>query len=198
MTRDGEFQLDASAQIVTSTGQSLAPPVQLPPGTDASAVRIDADGSVFVGGAQVGQIQLVGRGVIRQGALESSNVDLADTAVGTIVTRTSYAAAVQALHVQDEMWALAAGDAAMRALRAMVLFAVALALAYVAGWGRLARHRAVAAGGRGAGRSGGRGLRRWARGARADARSPSRAGRSGSTRSRCAAGPRYGSRASTR
>jgi flagellar hook protein FlgE len=46
----------------------------------------------------------VGRGAIRQGALESSNVDLADTEVGTIVTRTSYAAAVKALHVQDEMW----------------------------------------------------------------------------------------------
>jgi flagellar basal-body rod protein FlgG len=105
LTRDGSFQLDASAQIVTSSGASLAPPVQLPPGTDASAVQIGPDGSVTVGGAQVGQIQLVGRGVIRQGALESSNVDLADTTVGQIETRTSYAAAVKALHVQDEMWA---------------------------------------------------------------------------------------------
>jgi flagellar basal-body rod protein FlgG len=104
-TRDGEFQLDASAQIVTSSGASLAPPVRLPPGTDASAVRITPDGSVIVGGAQVGQIQVVGRGVIRQGALEASNVDLADTTVGQIETRTSYAAAVKALHVQDEMWA---------------------------------------------------------------------------------------------
>ena len=90
---------------MTSSGQSLAPPVQLPPGTDASAVRIDASGSVFVGGAQVGQVPMVGRGVIRQGALESSNVDLADTTVGQIQTRTSYAAAIKALHVQDEMWA---------------------------------------------------------------------------------------------
>jgi flagellar basal-body rod protein FlgG len=104
-TRDGSFQLDASAQIVTSSGQSLAPPVVLPAGTDASAVRIDPSGGVFVGGAQVGQIQLVGRGVIQQGALESSNVDLSDTTVGQIQTRTSYAAAIKALHVQDEMWA---------------------------------------------------------------------------------------------
>jgi flagellar basal-body rod protein FlgG len=104
-TRDGSFQLDASAQLVSSSGEALAPPVQLPPGTDASAVRITPDGSVIVGGAQVGQIQLVGRGVIRQGALEQSNVDLADTTVGEIETRTSYAAAVKALHVQDEMWA---------------------------------------------------------------------------------------------
>jgi flagellar basal-body rod protein FlgG len=104
-TRDGSFQLDASARLVTSSGQSLAPPVQLPPGTDASAVRITADGSVIVGGAQVAQIPMVGRGVVRQGSLEASNVDLADTSVGQIQARTSYAAAVKALHVQDEMWA---------------------------------------------------------------------------------------------
>jgi flagellar basal-body rod protein FlgG len=103
-TRDGTFQLDASAQIVTPEGEPLVPPVQLPAGTDASAVDIGPDGSVRVGGVQVGQIQLTGRGAIRQGALESSNVDLADNAVGQIETRTSYAAAVQALHVQDEMW----------------------------------------------------------------------------------------------
>jgi flagellar basal-body rod protein FlgG len=104
-TRDGTFQLDASAQIVTPEGEPLVPPVQLPPGTDASAVEIGPDGSVRVGGVQVGQIQLTGRGTIRQGALEASNVDLADNAVAQIETRTSYAAAVKALHVQDEMWA---------------------------------------------------------------------------------------------
>jgi flagellar basal-body rod protein FlgG len=104
-TRDGSFQLDASAQIVTSSGQSMAPPVQLPAGTDASSVRVTADGSVLVGGVQVAQIPMVGRGVIRQGALEASNVDLADTTVGQIEVRTSYAAAVKALQVQDEMWA---------------------------------------------------------------------------------------------
>jgi flagellar basal-body rod protein FlgG len=105
LTRDGSFQLDASAQIVTSSGQALAPPVQLPPGTDASAVTVGPDGSVHVGGAQVAQIQLVGRGVVRQGSLESSTADVADIAVGSIRVRTSYAAAVRALHVQDEMWA---------------------------------------------------------------------------------------------
>jgi flagellar basal-body rod protein FlgG len=104
-TRDGSFQLDASAQIVSSSGEALAPPVQLPAGTDASAVTITPDGSVLVGGVQVGQVNMVGSGVMRQGALESSNTDLADTTVGQITTRTSYAAAVAALHVQDEMWA---------------------------------------------------------------------------------------------
>ena len=104
-TRDGAFELDASGQIVTSDGEPLAPPVQLPPGADASDIDISPDGSIRVGGVQVGQIQLTGRGTIRQGALEGSNVDLADTTVGQIETRTSYAAALKALHVQDEMWA---------------------------------------------------------------------------------------------
>ena len=104
-TRDGAFQLDASAQITTAEGEPLVPPVQLPAGTDASTVEIGPDGSVRVGGVQVGQIQLTGRGTIRQGSLETSNVDLADNAVAQIETRTSYAAAVKALHVQDEMWA---------------------------------------------------------------------------------------------
>src|SRR3954469_8141810 len=31
-TGEGSFQLDASAQIVSSSGQALAPPVQLPAG----------------------------------------------------------------------------------------------------------------------------------------------------------------------
>src|SRR2546423_1518887 len=104
-TRDGEFQLDASAQVVTPEGEPLVSPIRLPAGADASAVDIAPDGSVRVGGVRVGQIQLTGRGTIRQGALESSNVDLADNAVAQIETRTSYAAAVKALHVQDEMWA---------------------------------------------------------------------------------------------
>jgi hypothetical protein len=33
------------------------------------------------------------------------NADLTETEVCSIVARTSYAAAVEALHVQDEMWA---------------------------------------------------------------------------------------------
>jgi flagellar basal-body rod protein FlgG len=132
LTRAGVFQVDGSGQIVTSSGERLVPPVQLPPGAGASAVRIEQDGAVIVGGAQVAQIQLVtvaapgalqpiggGRyaptaasgaptaaatqATIRQGALESSNVDIADTTVGTIETRASFAAAARVLHVQDEM-----------------------------------------------------------------------------------------------
>jgi flagellar basal-body rod protein FlgG len=131
LTRAGVFTVDARGQIVTSSGDHLVPPVQLPPGTGSAGVVVGADGKVTVAGAQVARIPLftvpapdalqpVGGGsyaptpgsgaptpassaTIRQGALESSNVDLADMAVGIIETRHSFAAAARALHVQDEM-----------------------------------------------------------------------------------------------
>ena len=41
---------------------------------------------------------------MRQGALEGSGTDVADTAVAQAEARTSHAAAVEALHAQDAMW----------------------------------------------------------------------------------------------
>jgi flagellar basal-body rod protein FlgG len=133
LTRAGVFTVDARGQIVTSSGDHLVPPVQLPPGTGSAGVVVGADGRVTVAGAQVAQIPLltvrapealqpVGGGryaptpgsgapipasgaAIRQGAVETSNVDLSDTAVGLVETRDSFAAAAKALHVQDQMLA---------------------------------------------------------------------------------------------
>jgi flagellar basal-body rod protein FlgG len=114
LTRAGAFQVDASGQIVTGTGEPLVPPVALPPGTDPSSIAIASDGTVSAAGVLVGKVQLYdanGTALpapaanVRQGALETSDVDLAETFVGTIEARTSYRAAIEALHVQDEMWA---------------------------------------------------------------------------------------------
>ncbi|MEA2438895.1 MAG: flagellar basal-body rod protein FlgG [Thermoleophilaceae bacterium] len=114
LTRAGAFQVDASGRIVTGTGEPLVPPIGLPPGADPSSIAIASDGTVSAAGVWVGRIQLFdGHGTplpasssnIRQGALEASDVDLAETVVGTIEARTSYKAAIEALHVQDEMWA---------------------------------------------------------------------------------------------
>jgi flagellar basal-body rod protein FlgG len=132
LTRAGVFHVDANGQVVTASGERLVPPMRLPAGASESAVNVGSDGTVTVAGSRAGRIQLVtvaapdklqpvGGGLyapsaasgaptpatgaaVRQGALETSNVDLFDTAVGTIETRASYAAAVQALYVQDEMW----------------------------------------------------------------------------------------------
>jgi flagellar basal-body rod protein FlgG len=131
LTRAGAFHVNAGGELVTDSGAPLVPPVRLPAGSDGSAIHISADGTVTVAGVRAARIQLVtvaapaaleaagggtyaptrGSGppraaataVVRQGALESSNVDLADTSLGTLEARTSYAAAVRVLHVQDEM-----------------------------------------------------------------------------------------------
>jgi flagellar basal-body rod protein FlgG len=114
LTRAGAFQVDASGQIVSGTGEPLVPPIALPPGTNPSSISIASDGTVSAAGVLVGRVQLYDDNgaalpasgtTIRQGALEASDVDLADTFVGTVEARTSYKAAVAALHVQDEMWA---------------------------------------------------------------------------------------------
>jgi flagellar basal body rod protein FlgG len=131
LTRAGGFHVDAAGHVVTASGAVLVPPAALGPGIDVATVRIAPDGTVRVGGVQVARVELfsvpapsaleaVGDGLyaptaasgaptpatgaaVRQGALESSNVDLADTAVGTIEARTSFEAAALVLHVQDEM-----------------------------------------------------------------------------------------------
>ena len=114
LTRAGAFQVDASGQIVSGTGEPLVPPIALPPGTDPSSIAIATDGTVSAAGVLVGKVQLydahgaslpASAASIRQGTLEASDVDLAETFVGTIEARTSYRAAIEALHVQDEMWA---------------------------------------------------------------------------------------------
>lgn len=132
LTRQGAFHVNATGEIVSDSGAPLLPPVRLPAGSDGSAIHISADGTVTVSGVRAARIQVVtvaapdalqpaGDGtyaptsasgpptaapataVVRQGALESSNVDLADTSLGTVQARISYAAAVKVLHVQDEM-----------------------------------------------------------------------------------------------
>ncbi|MEO7992927.1 MAG: flagellar hook-basal body complex protein, partial [bacterium] len=54
-TRDGSFSIDASGQIVTSDGNLLDPPIQIP--TDATQIDIGVDGTVSV--LQPGSTSLV-------------------------------------------------------------------------------------------------------------------------------------------
>ena len=130
LVRAGAFSVDASGQLVTATGERVFPPVTLPPGTDADALRVDPGGLITVNGQPVGQLQIVtvpapggllpdgdgeytatpasgapapARGAIRQGVLEASGTDLAEGAVETFTTRTAFAASASSLHAQDEM-----------------------------------------------------------------------------------------------
>jgi flagellar basal-body rod protein FlgG len=137
LSRNGSFQVDASGQLVTAQGDALVPPIRLPRGVDPTSVEIGQDGTVTSGGRRLGQIQLVtvpaptglaaagnslysvtaaSGGVrrataatLQQGAVESSNVDLADAMVDMMDAQRSYSMASKAIHMQDQMMEIANG-----------------------------------------------------------------------------------------
>ncbi len=131
LTRNGQLGLDAQGGIVTATGERLSPPLTVPKGTDPSAISIGPDGTVTADGTKVGQIQIVDvpapgglasagdnlfaptaasgapapekTATLQQGALESSNVDLASAMVGMIDAQRGYELASRAIKTQDEL-----------------------------------------------------------------------------------------------
>jgi flagellar basal-body rod protein FlgG len=137
LTRNGSFQADANGRLVTPEGDSLVPPIQLPRGVDPATIAIGADGTISAGNRRIGQIQLVtvpaptglaatGNGYfsqttasgglrrataasLTQGAVEASNVDLADAMVDLMDAQRSYSMASKAIHMQDQMMEIANG-----------------------------------------------------------------------------------------
>jgi flagellar basal-body rod protein FlgG len=137
LTRNGSFTVDATGQLVTAEGDTLVPPVRIPRGVDPKSVNIAPDGTISSGGRRLGQIQLftvpaptglaaAGNGLfsvtaasggarraagatVAQGALESSNVDLADAMVDMMDAQRSYSMASKAIHMQDQMMEIANG-----------------------------------------------------------------------------------------
>jgi flagellar basal-body rod protein FlgG len=131
LTRDGHLGVNAHGQLTADGGDLIVPPVTLPKGTDASAVEIASDGSVRVSGHTVGKISLVsvaapdklladGTGLLtpsaasgtpraatgttlQQGALESSNVNLAQDLVEMSSVQRSYSLASEAIQIQEQM-----------------------------------------------------------------------------------------------
>ncbi len=139
-TRDGSFKLSNTGQLVTSTGQPLAPAIVIP--ANASSITIGEDGVVSVelfagGGAQqLGQIQTArfinppglqplggnlyketvasgapqllnpgtqAAGTLRQGMLESSNVNVVEEMVNMIETQRAYEINSKAISAADGM-----------------------------------------------------------------------------------------------
>jgi flagellar basal-body rod protein FlgG len=137
LTRNGSFTVDSSGQLVTPEGDTLVPPVRIPRGIDPKTVTIGPDGTIAAGGRRLGQVQLftvpaptgltaAGNGyytvtaasggarraaaaTVQQGALESSNVDLADAMVDMMDAQRSYSMASKAIHMQDQMMEIANG-----------------------------------------------------------------------------------------
>jgi flagellar basal-body rod protein FlgG len=137
LTRNGSLQIDATGRLTTPEGDLVVPPITLPRGIDPATVTIGQDGSLTSGTRRLGQIQLVtvpaptglvaaGNGYftvsaasggvrpatnasIVQGAVESSNVDLADAMVDMMDAQRSYSMASKAIHMQDQMMEIANG-----------------------------------------------------------------------------------------
>ena len=139
LTRDGSFHLDAGGRIVTSGGATLQPGglMTIPRGADLADLRITGDGRVRLGGRLLGRIDVVtvgnpdglravgdnlfevtaasgrptpaGVGIVEQGALEGSNVDLADAMVDMMDAQRSFQLASKAIQMQDQMMEIANG-----------------------------------------------------------------------------------------
>jgi flagellar basal-body rod protein FlgG len=135
LTRDGALRLDPRGRITTQQGDLLQPAVTLPAGTKESDVQVGSDGTISVGNRQVGRIQLmtvrspqglqsVGDNLFRatpasgaatalaggrltQGAVEASNVDVADTMTEMMDAQRSFQLASKAIQMQDQLLQIA-------------------------------------------------------------------------------------------
>jgi flagellar basal-body rod protein FlgG len=142
--RGGVLEINSDGLLAASNGTPLKAMISVP--SDASAVTINADGSVIaVGGGSngklIGQIDLVqdknlsaltpisggfyvpgspndltsaapgvdGGGVLQQGALETSNVDLSNEMVTLLLLQRAYTANAQAVQAGDQLMAIANG-----------------------------------------------------------------------------------------
>ncbi|HVY78176.1 MAG TPA: flagellar hook-basal body protein [Solirubrobacterales bacterium] len=137
LTRDGNLGVDPDGRLRTAGGLLLEPSLKLPPGTDPSEVSIGPDGAVSVGRRRLGAIALLtvanpdglepsgdnafrptaasgpagtDRGTtVQQGALEASNVDMADATVAMMNAQRGYELGSRAIQTQDEVLAVANG-----------------------------------------------------------------------------------------
>ena len=135
LTRDGALRLDARGRITTQQGDLLQPAVTLPAGTKESDVQIGSDGTISVANRQVGRIQLMTvrspqglqsagdnlfrataasgaatalpGGRLTQGAVEASNVDVADTMTEMMDAQRSYQLASKAIQMQEQLLQIA-------------------------------------------------------------------------------------------
>jgi len=137
LTRDGNLQVAPDGKLRTSTGQELVPPITIPKNVDPEKLSIAPDGTVSSGKRTFGKISLVevtnpdglqpdgengylptaasgpvttAKGArLQQGALESSNVDLASVMTEMTEAQNGYAMAGKAVTTADEVLAVANG-----------------------------------------------------------------------------------------
>jgi flagellar basal-body rod protein FlgG len=138
LTRDGNLHIDSNRRLVTSFGGTMSPSITVPEGVSESDISIGRDGSVLAKGQNIGRIQLVnvrspqnlesagdnafiatarsGNAVaapatstIEQGALESSNTDMAQAMTDMIEAQRTYQLTSKAIQTADQMMEIANG-----------------------------------------------------------------------------------------
>lgn len=134
LTRDGSLQIDSRGRLVTNQGHLTG--ITLPRGTAEGDVNIAADGTVSANGRSVGSLDLVtvrandglaangdntfsitaasgpanaARVRVSQGALEMSNVDVADAMADMIEAQRSFELASRAIRMHDQLLEIANG-----------------------------------------------------------------------------------------
>ncbi|HEX2410132.1 MAG TPA: flagellar hook-basal body protein [Solirubrobacteraceae bacterium] len=138
LTRDGGLQIDGAGRLVTSAGSLLQPQITVPDGVPEDAISIGPDGTVLIDGRNAGRLDLVTvrsvqglisvgdnafttspasgpetaapqTTVLSQGALESSNSDMAESMVAMIEAQRAFQLASKAITMADEMMGIANG-----------------------------------------------------------------------------------------
>ena len=135
LTRDGALQVDAGGRLLTSSGHFTG--VTVPPGTAQESITITRDGQVSNGERVVGKLDLVvvrandglrpngdntfsateasgavaaGANVrVAQGALEASNVDVAEAMTDMMEAQRSFELASRAIRMHDQLLEIANG-----------------------------------------------------------------------------------------
>jgi flagellar basal-body rod protein FlgG len=136
LTRDGGLHIDGARRLVTNTGAYLQPDVTVPAGISESQISIGPDGTVLADRQAIGKLDLVtvrslqglisvgdnafvtspesgptvaapGATVLTQGALESSNTDMANAMVAMIESQRAFQLASKAITTADEMMGIA-------------------------------------------------------------------------------------------
>lgn len=135
LSRNGVLEMNGQGQLTNQEGNLLQPPITIPPGVQPSQVSIAANGTVSANGRQLGKIQLVNvpspdnltpvgdsmftanaasGGIVpatgaslQQGALEGSNVDMAQDMSTLITAQQTYSMDSSAIQDQDQMLEIA-------------------------------------------------------------------------------------------
>jgi flagellar basal-body rod protein FlgG len=138
LTRDGGLQIDGARRLVTSTGAYVQPGITVPEGVTEDDISIGGDGTVLAKGNRIGKLDVVtvrsAQGLLSagdnafvttaasgptiaapqattltQGALESSNTDMAEAMVAMIESQRAFQLASKAITTADEMMGIANG-----------------------------------------------------------------------------------------